>query len=540
MTLNVGPLPKQWFIDAFHELETAHESLVRALACSKRAYGQWWTMGPRRYTGRKDYTTEGSDTKHSKAQMMLDALSRALNRLSTTKSVIANAYGGTLELGVNDCAWVDNGLKVHTNLGTLPDRDARRAVIAALVCGGSNVRNRFSTGLLYFWDYHNKDKRRIWESGSIELQLIQNAYNIADWVIERYKQAPCSTSENRDWDRRPDSSRRPQLSLKHPYKVGWTTTDWEKSILREAWDNGWPWVESAWRFLYRISRFYFIYDKAKADQMARDMWNFGGRYAVDAHDVPLPNAAKRDSRSVKDPWGIEDEHTGTDYEPSLHRYFGTFSPHHVAKVTYVIYYLALRFQGDLNSGSMDKTNFYIHNVGKRANATPTGGIYFRKNFRNGDLERRTRELVHEMMHYLVRREQGGKPRDKWENVCDSGDDDNNKCYGEDAAVELAFHDRSEAVMNVDNYRYWMRARFRRWGLDWPPHTDINVGDPSTFDPPQKWHNDPIADDFWPDVWPENPDGGKDIQGTLADKGWGWFRDYLHRLVGDSYYRPWQP
>jgi hypothetical protein len=145
------------------------------------------------------------------------------------------------------------------------------------------------------------------------------------------------------------------------------------------------------------------------------------------------------------------------------------------------------------------------------------------------LDYRSRTITHEMMHYLVRRTNGGKPRDKWENVCDGADGDNNKCYGVNGAVELAFHDRMEAVMNVDNYKYWMRDRFRRWGRDWPPHTDNNAGDPLTFQPPQRWHNDPISDDDWP----------MDVEGRLKDVGWGWIRDYMKLLVDDRNWEPWE-
>jgi len=133
-----------------------------------------------------------------------------------------------------------------------------------------------------------------------------------------------------------------------------------------------------------------------------------------------------------------------------------------------------------------------------------------------------------MMHYLIRRDNGGKPRDKWETECNT-DGGNNKCYGRDSSVALAFSDRHEAVMNIDNYRYWMRDRFRRWGKDWPPHTDINAGDPASLDPAQKWTNDPIGEDDWPI-----------IDGRLSQTAWGWLRDYMELLVGDRHYEPWKP
>ncbi|MFV8751670.1 hypothetical protein ACNOYE_14085 [Nannocystaceae bacterium ST9] len=310
---------------------------------------------------------------------------------------------------------------------------------------------------------------------------------LARWIHARHGEfGDLRSTTFNEWDLRPDASRKPMLERMHPYNYV-VTKGWERDRIRRAWDGSWRWVEAAWRFLFRAGLIYRDLAEAQgeavAEQALRDLWRMGGNH--DPMDFSVGRAYIGPEGIPRCPFDAAyADYDRDSYNVSLQTWFGSYSNTRFLTVWWVITALASRYQGrfpdDFMSNVMWRTKFHAVRWGKRSVSYPTGEIWLKNNFFKGDEDYCHRNLCHEMMHYLVKSTNGGRPRDIYNPACT--DDEHHKCYGDDNAVMLATTGDWEAVKNVDNYRGWLFQRYLRWCDDWPPSTDRASGDPYVGDP----------------------------------------------------------
>lgn len=506
-----GMAPADLIDDCFDYLYTAWVTVVAALASSRRVRRQWWY-----------YRDNGADTPGwwvgrygpAKLQKLADALTIACARMTggiyynehlPDLSYVIDMSTGACVTGTNDCEVAGSELRVCANFSHYSAENQRIGLMAALLANDV-TRNR---GTLAVATGHYSDD-------DLGDDLIRNAYNIAHWVMHRFNTHGWQTREpSISWDIRPDKSHLPLFEARIPrvYHV-WPAKDINHTQLRRAWDESWCYAEAAFRFLYKLTYM--------TEQQIEDMWNFG----TDANPDRTPRffVGERQREAIEDPnRNIPPVLRSTDeVVPSMRNFFGIYSRERFLLVYRVVLCLCLRYENNYTRGSThltQKFRLYPGN-GKSygAVAFPTGEVDLHKKWFDGNDEYRARTINHELMHYLIKWQDGGRPRD-WKSPSLCGTSGGNKCYAIEECLALAAVNDSRCRSNNNNYSYWLLYRWRRWGSDWPPSYDIG--------PDETWHNDPISDSNW----------DNHTYGSVVEIGWERL-DVMEHRFGLEGYMPW--
>lgn len=320
-------------------------------------------------------------------------------------------------------------------------------------------------------------------TGALEVSL--DIFEVARWIHARHEEfSNLKSTAFTEWDLRPDASRIPMLERYHRYEYV-VTKDWERDRIRRAWDGSWLWVEAGWRFLYRAGLIYRALaesdGKAAAEQALHDLWRMGGDHDEIGAVKPY-NGPRGTSRGT-----LDNAYSNAEmgYSVSLETWFGPYSNARFLTVWWTVTALASRYQNRYPNEHMSTvmwhTKFHAVRWGKRPYSHPTGEIWLRNDFFKYEGEKyRHQAICHEMLHFLVKSTNGGRPRDIYNPACTDGD--NHKCYGDKNAVMLAATGDWEALKNVDNYSEWLFRRYLRWRGDWPPSSDAAPADPYVEDP----------------------------------------------------------
>jgi hypothetical protein len=491
---------------AYERLYVAWVALCWIAECSERMIVQWWnehesSVGPANYLHR--YVREQDDGESSLFRL-LRGVTLGLARIAGGK--FEGNPVPALTAKYEPCSNIDNACQVDGQdfLLCLPQSlsigERVEAILSGLVSGPSGMVN---TGSRIPWD---EDPPSIMDLEAEEIFALakqRNADNVAKWLHQRF--APLDAQlgwhratlmEDDDWDRRPDRSYAMQWDLVFAYKTGNNEPGQLLSQLEWAWEQSFRWTEAAWRFIYRLS----ILARIHGPQAVEDMWNFGGRYQSVSGDLIARRVRNPRNTSISEFYYFDGDCNSfrNEFRCSMRDYFGPYSPSSVATVYWVITALLLRYQGKYWRPSSNNwrywTRFYIlQNIAGRPYSYTNGIIVLPKGYwHNTSTIYRCETLPHEMLHYLVRLGEGGRPRDKWSPYCYDGD--NHKCYNNRDAVNLGSNDPGEALSNNDNYVFWIKERYRRWCGDWPPETDIRPEHPEEIS--AQWWNDPIPDSNW--------------------------------------------
>lgn len=475
----VGMAPNNILAECFDYLYTAWFTVVAALDSPRRIRRQWWY-----------YRNDTTDTPAywlgrygpAKLQKLANALTMACARMTggiyynqqqPDLNYIVDMSMGNCSPGISDCAIVGDELRVCSNFGLQAENDQKIWLMAALLVNDVTT-NR---GTLTVAHKHYGDD----DTGA---ELIKNAYNISHWVKHRFDEHGWKTrSPGIPWDIRPDKSYLPVFKARLPrvYHV-WPKKDSDHTQLRRAWDHSWCYAESALRFLYKLTYM--------TDKQIEHMWNFG----TDADPTSTPRffLGERQREVIEDPNRniAPVSFTPGAVVPSMRNFFGTWSKKRFLAVYRVVLCLCLRYENNYDRGSThltQKFRLYPGN-GKSygALAFPTGEVDLHKKWFDLDDEYRARTINHELMHYLIRWDGGGRPRDwKSPSLCTVEGD---KCYALEECLALAAANDGRCLSNNNNYVFWFLHRWLRWGGDWPPEYDAGPG--------ETWHNDPIEDTLW--------------------------------------------
>jgi hypothetical protein len=314
---------------------------------------------------------------------------------------------------------------------------------------------------------------------------IADAYEVAAWVRRRYVNElhiadPVISGRPGYWDTRPMLTYTPQWDLVRSYTT-FPQGQQNHTQLREAWDISWRWVETAMRFLLRLS---ILAKEPGGSVKVRDMWRYGlGAVLSNSGHNCTTRASCTGDEYCEEGYFT----TASDYDSkvSMEDYFGPFTRHRLVEVARTVWVLGLRYHGNHPFlHTKFEVNPAMKNIAPAWSEPLTGGdiVLAELFFKDANRQLRHETIPHEMLHFLLEEYGSGKPHDWWE--CGGGD--LWKCYNFEGAMELVAKDPDKAISNVDNYIEWMRNRYRRWGsAAWPPRAD------APLDP---WWEDPISDD----------------------------------------------
>lgn len=522
----------------YQYIYTAWFTVREGWKSKRRIRQQWWyykyqgdaiwrRYAPFYWLG--DYAARPEDDE--KFRVLSQALSLAGARMTSSEyngqtlaPLTVVRSGGLYGRGQNDASVSFTQLRLCKNWWMLAEHEREMSLMAALLTGfGTGVRNR------------DEDDPLVHGTGKIQsrvrdAKLIFNAYNIAEWAKARFLKFGMTPAPEPVWDLRPDNSWKPIFPARlggghgdRPYTV-WPKRQINHTQLKRAWDESWCQIESAMRFLFKLSYM-------SASQI-EDMWNFGSglrpgsTVRFNRGDARLHDLAycmfERAERSVP----VEAWKGGASTEPpSMRAWFGRFTPRRFLLVYRVMLCRTLRGEGRYKRFGYDDLWEHFRVYAKRRHAGYStlglahldGSVDLWAPFFDTSDENRRNTITHELFHYLVKLGDGGRPRDHKSSTHCSGK--LNICYDLAECRNLAEADSPMARANINNYMYWLHERWRRWGSDWPPASDAADN--------ESWHCDPIDDLDWSDHNYE----------SVGDIGWSRL-EALEGLFGEQGYVPW--
>jgi hypothetical protein len=414
---------------------------------------------------------------------------------------------------MSDCEVVGSELRVCNGWNNNYTEQQREICLMAalLVNGVTTNRGALVVG---HGDYTDDDENA---------ELVKNAYNIANWVKRRFAKYDWETRDpNIFWDARPDKSYLPLFEARLPrvYHV-WPKSAIDHTQLRRAWDHSWCYAEAAFRFLYKLTYM--------TELQIICMWNFGT--GLDPASSVRFFSEERQRELIVDPnREVPPVAFSSSSVPSMRNFFGVYSKRRFLTVYRVVLCLCLRYENNYDRGNTHlQQKFRLYpgtGKGYGALSFPTGEVDLHKKWFDSDEdEYRAYTINHELMHYLIRWDGGGRPRD-WKSPSLCSTTEGSKCYSIEECLALAAADDDRAHANNNNYAFWFLTRWQRWGGDWPPE---NAAGPNNdeWQPDGIWHNDPIEDMDW----------GNHTYGSVAEIGWERL-DVMEDRFGLPGFMPW--